>query len=67
MSVRQGKRTCPETGKVTKWFDVDVSYTNPDGRKRRERKRLFNVSKRYAEQYERKMMNALLDGTYGRK
>ena len=67
MSVRQSKRIDPKTGKVTKVFDVDVSYTNPDGKRRRERQRLVDVSKRYAEQYERKMMTALLDGTYGRK
>jgi len=67
MSVRRGQRTDPKTGKVIKYFDVDVSYTDPDGKRKRPRKRLLGVSKRYAEQYERKMMSELLNGTYGRK
>ena len=56
MSVRQSKRTDPKTGKVTRILDVDRTIKTPDGGKKRVRKRLLNVSKRYAEEYERQMV-----------
>lgn len=67
MSVRLEKRRDPATGAVRQFWIVDVNFEHPDGRQERVRKVSQVQCKRGAEQYERQLRQALLDGTYGRE
>lgn len=67
MSVRRRKWTDPATGAVSEAWTVDVMFQHPDGRKERVRKVSPVQTKRGAEQYEREVRQALLDGKHGRK
>ncbi|MCC6901426.1 MAG: tyrosine-type recombinase/integrase [Polyangiaceae bacterium] len=52
---------------MRQFWTVDINFTHPDGRRERVRKVSPVESKRGAEQYERQLRQALLDGTYGRE
>lgn len=66
MSVRQVSRRDPETGTTRKFYMIDVNYEHSDGRIERVRKVSPVQTRRGAEQHERNIRQALLDGTYGR-
>ncbi len=67
MSVRLRSWTDPATGRSGEMYFVDVTFRHPDGRKERVRKASPATTRRGAEQYEREILKALLDGTFGRK
>ncbi len=67
MSVRQVTRRDPKTGATRKFHMIDIQYAHPDGRIERVRKVSPVQTHRGAEQYERSILAALLDGTFGRK
>ena len=67
MSVRRRKRRDRVTGTTSYVWMVDIMYEHPDGRIERVRKVSPVQSRRGAEQYERDIRFALLDGRYGRK
>lgn len=67
MSVRHDKRRDPTTGTVRRFWIVDINFEHPDGRQERVRKVSPLQSKRGAEQYERQLRQALLDGSHGRE
>src|SRR5579859_7576619 len=65
MSVRRMKRRDPETGAVREYWMIDVDYQHPDGRRTRVRKVSPVQTRRGAEQYERDLRQAIVDGTFG--
>lgn len=67
MAVRQEERRNPDTGAKWKIWTVDITFKHPDGRRQRIRVDSPVNTRRGAEDYERDVRNALLDGTYGRK
>ncbi len=67
MSVRRETRRHPATGTVRRFLIVDVQFEHPDGRSERVRKVSPVQTRRGAEQYERDIRMALLQGTFGRK
>ena len=67
MSVRRRTERDPETGAQYEVWLVDVVFQRPDGRRTRVKKKSPVQTRRGAEDYERQIRNALLDGTFGRK
>lgn len=67
MSVRLVSRRDPKTGTVRKFWMIDIDYEYPDGRRERVRKVSPAQTRRAAEQYERDLRQALVDGSFGRK
>jgi len=67
MSVRRRKRRAGTPGTATFVWMIDIKYEHPDGRIERVRKVSPVQSRRGAEQYERDVRQALLEGRYGRK
>ena len=67
MSVRRERRRDPKTGAVREFYIVDIDLQHPDGRRERVRKVPPVQTRRAAEQFERELRKALLDGTHGRK
>ena len=57
----------PKTGVTRKYWMVDVNFEHPDGPPERVRKVSPVQSRRGAEQYERSIRNALVDGIYGQQ
>jgi integrase len=66
MSVRLRKWTTKEKQVQEGWW-VDVKFQHPDGRVERVRKASPVNTRRGAEQYERELRQALLNGTYGKE
>lgn len=64
MSVRRMKRRDPKTGAAQERWFVDVDYQVPNGQRVRVRKVAPVQSRRGAEEYERQVRQALLDGSY---
>ena len=62
MSVRREKRRDGKTGAVRGFWFVDFVFEHPDGRHERIRKVSPVQTRRGAEQYERELRQALLDG-----
>lgn len=67
MTVRYQRRRDPVTGRVRKFWIVDILFQHPDGRWERVRKVSRIQTRRGAEQYEHELRASLLTGTYGRK
>ena len=67
MSARQVTRRDPKTGAVRKYWMIDINYEHPEGRIERVRKVSPVQTRRGAEQHERSIRQALVDGTYGKK
>ncbi|WP_044890320.1 tyrosine-type recombinase/integrase [Myxococcus hansupus] len=67
MSVRLRKWQNSRTGKVEEAWQVDFVFHHPDGRKQRVVKSSPVQTRRGAEQYERELRNALLNGTFGKE
>jgi len=66
MSVRHVTRRI-NGGAARKFYMVDIAYTYPDGRLERIRKVSPLQTRRGAEQYERALLQALVEGTYRSK
>jgi integrase len=66
MSVRLRKRKYPG-GDILETWHVDVKFEHPDGHVERIRKASPVNTRRGAEQYERQVRQALLDGSYGKE
>lgn len=64
MSVRRMRRRDRKTGAVQERWCVDVDYQCPTGQRVRVRKVAPVQSRRGAEEYERQIRQALLDGSY---
>lgn len=64
MSVRRMKRRDPKTGAVTERWYVDVDFELADGKRERVRKVSPVQTRRGAEDFERQVRQALLDGSY---
>src|SRR6266542_4070983 len=64
MSVRRRKRRDPVTGAVKERWMVDVDFELPNGERERVRKVSPVHSRRGAEDFERQLRQALLDGSY---
>jgi len=67
MSVRRRMDRDPMTGAEYEVWLVDFVFQHPDGHKTRVKKKSPVQTRRGAEDYERQIRNALLDGTYGRE
>ncbi len=67
MSVRRERRRDPATGEVREFWMIDVDYMHPDHGRERVRKVSPVQTRRGAEQYERQVRAALLDGTFGKE
>jgi integrase len=67
MSVRREQRRDPATGTVREFYMVDVDYQHADGTRTRVRKVSPVQTRRGAEQYERDLRQAILDGSYDKK
>jgi integrase len=67
MSVRQVKRHDPLVGTARKFWMIDINFERPDGSIERVRKVSPIKTRRGAEQYERDVRSALVDGTYGKR
>ena len=67
MSVRLVTRRDPKAGTARKYWMIDVNYEHPDGRIERVRKVSPVQTRRGAEQHERSIRQALVDGSFGRK
>lgn len=67
MSVRHVTRHDPKSGAPKKFFMIDVVFKHPDGHTERVRKVSPVQSRRGAEQHERNIRQAPLEGTYGKK
>jgi len=67
MSVRQRHDKDPKTGRVTKYWMIDIKFTHIDDRVERIRKVAPVQTKRGAEQYERELRQSLLGGAPTRK
>lgn len=67
VSVRREKRCDPETGAEREFWYVDVDLEKPDGTRKRVRKVSPVQTRRGAEDYERKLREALVAGTYGKE
>lgn len=67
MSVRRAKRRDPRTGAVKEFLLVDLDVQCPDGRRVRVRKVPPVQTRRGAEQYERQLRQAILDGTWDKR
>src|SRR5439155_8104245 len=63
MSVRREKRRDGRTAAVREFWFVDFVFEHPDGRHERVRKVSPVQTRRGAEQYERELRQALLDGS----
>ena len=63
MSVRREKRRDGKTGAAREFWFVDFVFEHPDGRHERIRKVSPVQTRRGAEQYERELRQALLDGS----
>lgn len=67
MSVRK-REYLNRDGKVAQTFwEVDVSFVTPEGKRRRVRKALKKENKRQALRYEKELRNSLIEGTYDRE
>lgn len=66
MSVRRVKQKDSKTGKVREFLMVDVDFELPNGSRERVRKVSPVQTKRGAEQYERELRAAILDGSWCR-
>ena len=66
MTVRARKRK-NKAGKVQESWIVDVVFQHPDGREDRVTKKSPVQTRRGAEQYERELRQALLNGTFGKE
>jgi integrase len=64
MSVRRMRRRDPKTGAVSERWFVDVDFELADGRRERVRKVSPVQTRRGAEEFERQIRQALLDGSY---
>lgn len=64
MSVRRMKRRDPKTGAVTERWFVDVDFELASGKRERVRKVSPVQTRRGAEEFERQIRQALLDGSY---
>jgi integrase len=64
MSVRRMKRRDPMTGAATERWFVDVDFELADGKRERVRKVSPVQTRRGAEEFERQIRQALLDGSY---
>ncbi|ABC83326.1 Arm DNA-binding domain-containing protein [Anaeromyxobacter dehalogenans] len=64
MSVRRMKRRDPRTGAVTERWFVDVDFELADGKRERVRKVSPVQTRRGAEEFERQVRQALLDGSW---
>lgn len=64
MSVRRMRRRDPKTGAVTERWFVDVDFELADGKRERVRKVAPVQTRRGAEEFERQVRQALLDGSY---
>jgi integrase len=67
MSVRRQRYRSRGTGELKEYWIVDVDLQHPDGRQERVRKVSPIQTRRGAEQCERDLRQALLNGTYGRE
>lgn len=67
MSVRQVKRRDPLGGPARKFWMIDINFERPDGSTERIRKVSPVPTRRGAEQHERSIRAALVDGTYGKR
>lgn len=67
MSVRRVKRRDATTGRKREFWQVDVDYESPDGKRTRIRKVSPVQTRRGAEEYERQVRDDLLMGRYGHK
>lgn len=67
MSVRQRTYRDPDTGSASEVWVVDIDFQHADGRRERVRKVSPVKTRRGAEQYERDLRQALLNGTYGQE
>jgi integrase len=65
VSVRVRRWIDPATGLERESWQIDIRWTHPDGRIQRIKKRSPIQTRRGAEQYEREVRQALLDGSYG--
>jgi Arm DNA-binding domain len=65
MSARKRKWR-DKHGRVQEKWMIHIEYTNPDGSRQTIRKVSPVQTKRGAEQYEREVRQALLDGVFGR-
>jgi len=64
MSVRRMRRRDPKTGAVQERWMVDVDFELADGKRERVRKVSPVQTRRGAEEFERQIRQALLDGSY---
>ena len=62
MSVRREKRRDPKTGRRREFWMVDVDYCDATGKRRRVRRVSPVQTRRGAEQFERQVRQALMDG-----
>jgi integrase len=60
-------RRDPKAGTARKYWMIDINYEHPDGRIERVRKVSPVQTRRGAEQHERSIRHALVDGSFGRK
>ena len=67
MSVRRRMDRDPLAGAAYEVWLVDIVFQHPDGREQRIKKKSPVQTRRGAEDYERQVRNALLDGSYGKK
>src|SRR5688572_4008581 len=67
MSVRRQQQRDPKTGALREFYMVDIDLLRPDGTRVRKRKVSPIQTRRGAEQYERELRQAILDGTFGRE
>jgi len=67
MSARLVTRRDPKAGAARKYWMIDINYEHPDGRIERVRKVSPVQTRRGAEQHERSIRQALVDGSFGRK
>jgi integrase len=67
MSVRTVRRRDPKSGATRQFVMIDIDYQHPDGRRERIRRVSPVQTRRGAEQYERQVRAALLEGTFGRE
>lgn len=67
MSVRRRSYRDPDTGAVEDVWMVDVNFVHPSGREQRVRKVSPVNTRRGAEEYERQLRAAMLDGSFMRE
>lgn len=66
MSTRWERRADPATGKIRRFLIIDFLHRHPDGRRERIRKVATVQNRRGAEQEERQLRHAVIDGRFGR-